>query len=69
MEVAIEEGERKEHIAEREGRRENPKMSGLYRNEPLGEGQPSPWAGKFRFGYVRQALRDSGRTWGPGLLW
>ena len=26
------------------------KMSGLYREEPLGEGQPSPWAGKFRVG-------------------
>uniref|UniRef100_A0A0V1KHR0 Uncharacterized protein n=1 Tax=Trichinella nativa TaxID=6335 RepID=A0A0V1KHR0_9BILA len=25
-------------------------MSGLYREEPLGEGQPSPWAGKFRVG-------------------
>ena len=24
------------------------KKSGLYREEPLGEGQPSPWAGKFR---------------------
>jgi hypothetical protein len=24
------------------------KMSGLYGGEPLGEGQPSPWAGKFR---------------------
>jgi hypothetical protein len=26
------------------------KMSGLYREEPLGEGQASPWAGKFRVG-------------------
>ena len=25
-------------------------MFGLYREEPLGEGQPSPWAGKFRVG-------------------
>ena len=25
-----------------------PKMSGLYRKEPLGEGHPSFWAGKFR---------------------
>ena len=24
------------------------KMSGLYREESLGEGQPSPWAGEFR---------------------
>ena len=23
-------------------------MSGLYREEPLGEGQPSVWAGEFR---------------------
>ena len=46
MEVAIEEGERKEHIAEREGRRENPKMSGLYRKEKLGAGKGSPWAGE-----------------------
>jgi hypothetical protein len=23
---------------------------GLYREEPLGEGHPSPWAGKFRVG-------------------
>ena len=26
------------------------KKSELYREEPLGEGQPSPWAGKFRVG-------------------
>ena len=26
------------------------KMSELYREEPLGEGKPSPWAGKFRVG-------------------
>ena len=25
-------------------------MSGLYREEPLREGQPSPWAGKFKVG-------------------
>lgn len=25
-------------------------MSGLYSKEPLGEGQLSPWAGKFRVG-------------------
>lgn len=24
------------------------KMSGLYREAPLGEGQPSPWTGKLR---------------------
>lgn len=32
-----------------ERRRERPKMSRLYREDPPGEGQPSPWAGKFRF--------------------
>jgi hypothetical protein len=47
------------------------KMSGFYREKPLGEGQPSPWAGKFRVGagYDRKGLRDAGRTWRPGLLW
>lgn len=25
-------------------------MSGWYREEPLGDGQPSSWAGKFRVG-------------------
>jgi hypothetical protein len=25
-------------------------MSALYREEPLGEGQPSPWARKFKVG-------------------
>ena len=34
---------------ERERERER-KMFGLYREEPLGEGQPSPWTGKFRVG-------------------
>ena len=33
---------------DRERTRGETKMSGLYREEPLGEGQPSPWAGKFR---------------------
>jgi hypothetical protein len=32
----------------RNANREQTKISGLYREEPLGEGQPSPWAGKFR---------------------
>ena len=30
--------------------RKKTKMSGLYREEALVEGQPSPWAGKFRVG-------------------
>jgi hypothetical protein len=25
-------------------------MSGLYREDSLGEGQPSPWTGKFKVG-------------------
>jgi hypothetical protein len=29
-------------------KRQVTKMSGLYREEPLGEGQPSPYAGEFR---------------------
>ena len=38
------------------------KMSGLYREEPLGEGQPNLWAGKSRVGgRVCQVRR-------PGLL-
>lgn len=31
-------------------RRGETKMSGLYREKPLGEGQPSPWSGKFKVG-------------------
>ena len=31
-------------------REQETKMSGLYREEPLEEGQPSPWAGKFKVG-------------------
>jgi hypothetical protein len=54
---------------ERERERER-KMFGLYREEPLGEGQPSPWTGKFRVGdrVCQVGLRDTGRTWRPGLL-
>jgi hypothetical protein len=33
-----------------ERRRRDAQMSGLYREGPLGKGQPSPWAGKFRVG-------------------
>jgi hypothetical protein len=43
------EKERKGAPKEREGRKKKRDlMSILYREEPLGEGQPSPWAGKFR---------------------
>jgi hypothetical protein len=43
------EGEEKERgCIERWGR--ETKMHGLYRVEHLGEGQPCPWAGKFRVG-------------------
>lgn len=33
---------------QREEEKGDTKMSGLYREEPLREGQPSPWAGKSR---------------------
>ena len=32
----------------REKREGETKMSGFIREEPLGEGQPSPWAAEFR---------------------
>ena len=35
---------------EEEGGEGGGKLSGFYREEPLGEGQPSPWAAKFRVG-------------------
>jgi len=35
------------HREEREG---ETKMFGLVKEEPLGEGQPNTWAGKFRVG-------------------
>jgi hypothetical protein len=40
----------REREGERTGERGETKMSGLYREEPLGEGLPSLWAGKFSFG-------------------
>jgi hypothetical protein len=33
-------------------------MSGLYREEPLGEGQQIPWAEKFRVGEQGMPGRD-----------
>jgi hypothetical protein len=33
-----------------ENERRETKKSALYREEPLWEGQPRPWAGKFRVG-------------------
>lgn len=49
------------------------KVSGLYREEPLGEEQPSPWAGKLRAeGAVCQPHPVTGRDCGtvkePGGL-
>jgi hypothetical protein len=45
------EGERERRERGREGERERArKMSGFYREKPLGEGQPSPWAAKLTFG-------------------
>lgn len=44
--------------AERKGKKKRegePKMSGLYREEPLGEGQSSCWAEKFGEGRTNQA--------------
>ena len=38
-------------------------MPGLYRKEPLAEGKPSPWAGKFRV-EDRRCQGDAGRTGG-----
>jgi hypothetical protein len=42
-------------------------MSGLYREEPLREGQPRPWAGKF-WGWGRVRTANAGITWRSGLL-
>jgi hypothetical protein len=65
------EEEEKEREKERERERER-KMSGLYMEEPLCEGQPSPWIGKFRVGFrVCQVGTEEfweSRTWSPGLL-
>lgn len=45
------EGERMGHVhAQRKKRRRETKMSGLYREEPLVEGQSNPWARKLRVG-------------------
>jgi hypothetical protein len=43
-----EKGKEKKKEMERAGERREPKMSGFYREEPLGPGQNSSWAGKFR---------------------
>jgi hypothetical protein len=40
----------KRKLREREGEKGETKMSGLHREEPLTEGQPSHWAEKFRVG-------------------
>jgi hypothetical protein len=45
-----EERERKSMHAERKGEKGETKLSRLHREEPLGEGKPSPWAGKFIVG-------------------
>lgn len=57
-EVAMQTGRRKRMGTQRERNAETVrekreeggeyKMSGLYRQEPLAEGKPSPWAEKFR---------------------
>lgn len=44
------------------------KMSGFYREEPLGEGRPSPWARKFRVeGEVCQPYPVTGRGYWENL--
>ena len=46
-----EEAEEKERmLLQREGEKREIKISALCREESLGEGQPSPWAGKFKVG-------------------
>jgi hypothetical protein len=42
--------ERRERRRRKEEREEETKTFSLHREEPLGEGQPSPWAGQFRVG-------------------
>ena len=44
--------EREKHTQRKKRRRRDThtRISELYREDPLGEGQPSPWAGKFRVG-------------------
>lgn len=61
----------REKKEEREKEREETKMSGLCREEPVGEGQLSPCTGKFRVvgrECQEMMLRDAGRTWRPSLL-
>ena len=55
-------GERRRRKKEKE--RES-KMSGVYREEPLVEGQCSPWTGKVRVGGRGSQV---GRTWRSSLL-
>jgi hypothetical protein len=59
-------------LTEREKKRarEN-KMFGLYREEPLGEGQPNPWASKFKEGGRACQVGTVGcwENLEAGLLW
>jgi hypothetical protein len=43
-------GKREKGHPGREKRRRSTILSGMHREEPLGEGQPSRWAGKFKMG-------------------
>ena len=63
-------GERKKGHACRERRKEEHKTFGFYREEPLGEGQSSPWAGKFKLGDRVSQVGTEGcwENWRPGLL-
>ena len=59
------EAKRERIHVQREEARET-QMSGLQREEPLGEGQPSSWAGKFRVGGQGMPDRNRGMLREPG---
>ena len=52
------------------GRGKRQKMSELYKEEPLGKGQPSPWAGKFKVGgrVCQVGTKGCWENWKRGLL-
>ena len=71
-EVAWERKEEREkgECVQREKRRRRPKCLDSIERSPIErEGQPSPWAGKFRVGgKVCQVGTEGCRTWRPVLL-
>lgn len=60
------------HTEEREGNRErgNQNVWIIYREEPLGEGQPWPnlWAGRVGGRLCQVGIEGCWETWRPGLL-